>query len=437
MPDAPCHIINNATFDVTLSRENDAVKARAQLTDFFQQRLQPVLDQALTAYAPAGDYRIERLVIDIGSIDIFHPDSAISEKILAIISKALQRLEKPEVVSVAPELWLCRSFMGFLQTGQIPWDARIDTLSSLEKSIQRLKPEAVEPLIEAVRPLLGRTDVRQRLLAQFGIPFIQWLLEKLQPALPAAFSAVLKHQPQDLNLDEQLEIQLQVAGRLPPGSSPRAAAEAIRAQMISWRSETREQEAEEEKLEIQDIDDVAWVKDEATASETLEKAVFVSQAGVVLLHPFFTRFFEQCGLLTAEQRFFDRHCQEKAVHLLHFLAIGREHPEEPHTTVYKVLCGFDIHDPVAKNVDLTGEDRDEARRLFESVIEHWRRLKNTSPDGLRTSFLQRQGKLRHTRDGWRLTVEQQSIDILLGTLPWNLSVVRLPWLRQPVWVDWA
>ncbi len=152
---------------------------------------------------------------------------------------------------------------------------------------------------------------------------------------------------------------------------------------------------------------------------------------------FYTRFFDRCGLLDAGQNFKNERCREKAIHLLHFLATGHEHPEEPQTGVYKILCGLDVRAPVAKKVDLDPDDRDEALRLLTSAIEHWSRLKSTSPDGLRTSFLQRQGKLTHTRDGWRLTVEQHSIDILLGTLPWNLSVIRLPWLRQPVWVDWA
>jgi hypothetical protein len=268
---------------------------------------------------------------------------------------------------------------------------------------------------------------------------VKWLLEKLQPALPTAFSAVSKHQAQDLNLDEQLELQLQVAGRLPPGRSLKQVTEAVQAQVRVLKLKEKESAAgaDTEEYVVLDADDAATAGDVTAASESAAKVIFVSQAGVVLLHPFFTRFFEQCGLLTADQRFLDRHCQEKAVHLLHFLVTGRGHPEEHHTTVYKILCGLDIHDPVAKNLDLDEQDRKEAQNLLQSAIEHWSRLKNTSPDGLRTSFLQRQGKLTHTRDGWRLTVEQQSIDILLGTLPWNLSVIRLSWLRQPVWVDWA
>ena len=52
-------------------------------------------------------------------------------------------------------------------------------------------------------------------------------------------------------------------------------------------------------------------------------------------------------------------------------------------------------------------------------------------------LIQRPGKLRRSGTGWHLTVEQQSIDILLGTLPWGLSEIRLPWLEYPLRVDWA
>lgn len=427
MPGASGHIVNSATFEVRLTRESEAFDSQARLADFFHQTFQPALDQALTAYACDGDYRMDRLVIDIGAIDIFHPDPTLSEKIRAIIAYALQRLERSSVVSVVPEVRLRRSFIVFIQTGQIPWDATVDTLLSLEKDIEELKQEEVEPLIEEIRSLLSRPAIRRRLLTQFSISFVQWLLEKLQPALPAAFSAAAGHRYQDLSPHEQLDILLQAAGRLPPGSSIKTATEAIREQLTDVKREQNGWGA----------DEAVPASDEAAAPEAAAKGIFVSQAGVVLLHPFFIRFFDRRGLLTADHLFKSRDCREKAIHLLHFLATGQEHPEEQHTTVYKVMCGLDIHEPVAKNVDLADEDRDEAMRLLESAIEHWNRLKKTSPDGLRTSFLQRHGKLTQTCDGWRLTVEQQSIDILLRTLPWILSVIRLPWLKQPVQVDWA
>lgn len=56
--------------------------------------------------------------------------------------------------------------------------------------------------------------------------------------------------------------------------------------------------------------------------------------------------------------------------------------------------------------------------LLQTVIDYWEVLKSTSPDGLREGFLQRQGKLTRSGDrNWKLQVEQQAIDILLGSLP--------------------
>jgi hypothetical protein len=441
MPDASGHIVNSATFEVRLIRalESDGLSAPARLADFFRQVIQPALDQALTTFAADGDYRIERLVIDLGTIERFPAASSISPKIESVIAKAFQGIEKPAAVSIPLAMRLRRGFISFLHTGQIPWDTPVGTLASFESEIQALKYEEIELLMEELKPLLSLPAVRRRLLAQFRIAFVRWLLEKLQPALPAALSAVAPRQHPGLRPSEQLEIQLQVAGRLPPGSSRNELTEAIRAQVRVLKAKEKEAgaEAAAQEHDVLDADDVAPAEDDTAASESAAKGIFVSQAGVVMLHPFIIRFFDRRGLLTAAHIFKNRGCREKAVHLLNFLATGRAYPEEQHTTVYKVLCGLDIHEPVLKNVDVADEDRQEAHSLLESAIKHWSRLKNTSPDGLRTAFLQRQGKLTRTQGGWHLTVEQRSIDILLGTLPWSLSVIQYPWLNQPVRVDWA
>ena len=34
-------------------------------------------------------------------------------------------------------------------------------------------------------------------------------------------------------------------------------------------------------------------------------------------------------------------------------------------------------------------------------------------------------------------LRERGVDVLLGALPWALSVVHLPWLAQPIWVDWV
>ena len=72
------------------------------------------------------------------------------------------------------------------------------------------------------------------------------------------------------------------------------------------------------------------------------------------------------------------------------------------------------------------------------MIAHWRVLGRTSLDGLREGFIARSGKLAVRQDGWLVAVEKKAQDILLGKLPWGISVIQLPWLQKKrIHVDWA
>jgi hypothetical protein len=165
--------------------------------------------------------------------------------------------------------------------------------------------------------------------------------------------------------------------------------------------------------------------------------LYVAHAGVVLLHPFLDRFFRTLGLVT-EGRTLDATAHRvRATHLLYHLVTGREQPEEHETALLKVLSGLPLRYPLVRELSLAQEDREEAERLLRAAVSHWDRLKNTSPDGLREAFLQREGKLSTRPDGWRLVVEQRAVDVLLDSVPWSVSIVRLPWMASPLWVDWA
>jgi hypothetical protein len=96
--------------------------------------------------------------------------------------------------------------------------------------------------------------------------------------------------------------------------------------------------------------------------------------------------------------------------------------------------------PLAESFDrkhrIRSEEIEQIDALLQSVIEHWAVLKNTSPEGLRESFLQREGRLVFQNDQWELTVQKQAHDILLDYLPWNISMVRLLWMPYPLIVKW-
>ncbi len=173
------------------------------------------------------------------------------------------------------------------------------------------------------------------------------------------------------------------------------------------------------------------------------EVLYVDDAGIVLLHPFLQMHFEHLGLLR-DKRFVDEQARERAVHQLHFLATGEEEPEEYLLVVAKLLCGLEPEEPIARRVPIDDHARSQAEELLAAVIRHWQALKNSSPDGLREAFLQRKGRLTRKADGWRLKVESNTLDILLyrlpdirSRLPWSISVVRLPWMPQLLWVDWV
>jgi hypothetical protein len=103
----------------------------------------------------------------------------------------------------------------------------------------------------------------------------------------------------------------------------------------------------------------------------------------------------------------------------------------------KLLCGRSLDKPVDRTAELTAAETDEADQLLQAVIEHWSALKRTSVDGLRASFLQRDGLLSETESHWLLQVELLGHDILLDRLPWGISMIKLSWMKKVLRVDWA
>lgn len=162
---------------------------------------------------------------------------------------------------------------------------------------------------------------------------------------------------------------------------------------------------------------------------------YINHAGVVLLHTFLPVYFDKCGL-TRDRQFIDGAAQERAAQLLLYLATAQEETPEYDMVLAKFLCGMPLETPIYGRLDLRETERSESIKLLQSAIDHWGKLKKTSPDGLRIGFLQREGKLEKRAQGWYLTVEQRSVDVLLNYLPWNLRMVKLPWMEELLRVEW-
>lgn len=166
----------------------------------------------------------------------------------------------------------------------------------------------------------------------------------------------------------------------------------------------------------------------------------VENAGIVMLWPFLSRFFEMLELQRGG-RFVDFDAQSRAVHLLHALATNAIARHEALLPLAKILCGIAPALPLAAGADRERDERELALSdgLLNGVKQNWDKLRGTSIDGLRESFLMRSGRLER-EDGaephWRLSVEAKAFDVLLDTLPWNLSMVRLAWMPELLIVNW-
>lgn len=173
----------------------------------------------------------------------------------------------------------------------------------------------------------------------------------------------------------------------------------------------------------------------ASRAANISGALELTNAGLVLLWPMLASFLSRVGLL-AERRFVSPHASIRAALLLQHIVDGDCDWPEHSLVLNKVLCGVEIETPVPRMLQMTTEEAGEAADLIDSAIAHWSALGATSAQGLRTAFLQRDGRLTPVESGWKLVVARAGYDVLLDRLPWGIGVVRLPWMRAPVYVEW-
>lgn len=169
--------------------------------------------------------------------------------------------------------------------------------------------------------------------------------------------------------------------------------------------------------------------------EIFQDSIYIQNAGMVLLHPFLTALFENLNLVK-DKAFISINHRNQAIELLEFMVWGENKHSENFFPLNKILCGISPADLWVGEVEIPNSLKNEGEELLAEVIRHWEVLKNTGIDGLRETFLQRPGKLSHNQNGWKLIVEQKTVDILVGSLPWGLGVIKMPWMAEMLFVEW-
>jgi hypothetical protein len=453
------HRIRQVVFDIQYLDEPTALHGRRQLEEAFHQVLAPLLAEVFDAYAPNGRLiQIDRLEIDLGRIDPERLDRAlIRQAIGAELDTRLGALTAA-APNETPVVMLEAALLHFLESGHWPWHATLRRIHEVESAVLDLAPAEARRLTERLHLLLQRPPVRLRVANQFGPAFLDWLVEQMQPRASAEIQQVAQTVLGDLPVSELWATLLAVVARIPVGETVSVADLEQRLRIERGRrteeplattgvAPEKELTSPLRKPEREPIQGIETPSSEPTGlserrqsrqlTDPPPEGVYVPYAGVVLLYPFLDQYFRRLGLLLDDVPLATIEQRERAVHLLYHLVTGQEQPEEHETPLFKLLCGLPIAFPLIKALSLRQQERDETEMLLAAVIEHWDKLKNTSLAALRETFLQREGKLVQGGDKVRLVVEQRTVDVLLDYLPWTLSIVRLPWLTLPLWVDWA
>ncbi len=422
------HRIGTLRFDLQGTDEDRLMSLREEIAHGAESWLPEVLSEVLDEWAaPTDTVVLDRLEIDLGHIG--HTGGFDRDRLRRILAQALADLNVPpakpvtinnQVSHEVPELDVTKALVIFLTSGTLPWWSPEPRLAALFTRLAA-QPDAVfSASIHLIRPHLRQVMAAERLVMQAPRELVLRLLQVMRATTSTSRADT-----------SQSDLPPTLRARDPTNRTAliRVLCHAARSDLApSAEMTTQTEGASADNVSQPDLNDVS--------NETLDTALDVACAGVVLVHPFLPQLFEILDL-QHNGDFASPGAQETAVHLVAHLASGHDEHEEPDLALAKVLCGWALATPIARYGDLTSGIRDEATSLLSAVIDLWSALGATSPEGIRETFLQRPGRLRQSSDAWNLAVDPAAFDILLNQLPWGIGTVYLPWMDRPLMVDWS
>lgn len=164
-------------------------------------------------------------------------------------------------------------------------------------------------------------------------------------------------------------------------------------------------------------------------------SIMINNAGLVLYWPFLTQYFEQFEMLN-EGEFVDDESKNRAVYLLQYLAFNQIDFPENQLVLNKLLVGMNLDDHISPSFNLTKVEYELSEGLMYGLISNWEKVKNSSPEGIQETFMQREGILNFIEEKIELSVEKRGVDILMEFIPWDINIIKLPWMPNPMIIKW-
>jgi hypothetical protein len=470
------HIIHKLNLDIDVPDERLARSMYQRAGSLLQDYVLPQLEMLLKQYDEEGIHiRLDKLDINLNADHTSSFEKMIKEQLANAIAKELEVVIQTEKRSSDQKIkpvrkpaneheHITEAFLWFLEHGTLPWWIADNTTFSESQEIINAITHSEETFIPLfIKKLQTLPVMRKRLLLQFDTILLTYLFSLVVPL--EIFTTATRYEQNLAVLSEKKfgssDKQWYWAGvwtLYPVSELLFVSSEHFQEKLDRLVEIISKQKQEQQSFrslsenlvetsftpDFKNSEDIP-VNEEPEAENKIdnleiklpetEDGVLGSNAGLVLLHPFLQYFFKELGLLNNES-FKDNASRETAVHLLHFLATGKEHAADFDLVFEKYLCGMSISKVTYRFTMLSEQMKIEAGTLLQSVIKHWDVLRNTSIEGLREGFLQRKGKLIVTGNNSRIVMEQNTLDILLQKVPWNISLLKLPWMDHLIHVEW-
>ena len=471
----PNHIIQRQILELKIDDARMHHELSEQLANIFRQKLLPELELLFEGLAGKKHIRIEKLEVELPVLKLsdwqFHLPDVFLKAITAELYNQLEQsytgnLTEEKTTSThqkTPQQSIIEVFEFFLQHGLYPWWYEAKPLVFLEQQLRGMERALLKKSLKGV---LKSPQARERFVYQFSPSFFEYSIECLGGDTAAAsqidawekliihtrFKTPSSFQMQPM-LKKALLYQLAYgatpidfslfAANLANDLSKQLSMEKVDVLLALYKGlpqlDLEEKTLNQIKEDIKRLFHQDHISVEGKGEATrLEGDYYIENAGLVLVGPYLPRLFDHLGLLHTDQSFSSVKSQQRAVQLLHYFTNNSQDCEEHLLPLNKLICGYPLQYPIERYFEPAKEEKKQLLLLQEAMIEHWSALKNTSPATLQQSFFQRSGKLIQAAESkyWELTVNRETIDVLLDKIPWSFSFIKLPWMSKPIKVHW-
>lgn len=470
------HIIQNVTIDFQYNGNTDSM--------FLQQEVRDWVDILLKQLEPAfGNWNANNEIISLDELELnlnlesVHWKDEAAHLLIQQLSNKLQLMKTGNsALNTYKELTsmqnFAATFLFYLQKGYLPWNASATSTDEWDNQLEQLFNAPDDSFIKELKTVLtqssgGMERYLQLIPVQLSIHLFlsnknqlsetrrQYVHDlnlilhlaavhhftELSDVVHRLFLKVITRQKIHLNVKEEVIPLLEkrvikyneLVQLIKNQTFQTEMIKEVQTEIINREKPPKQKKISNtiplnpfEQKEIKEFEKSETVIDE-------KDAVYISNAGLVLIAAYIPSYFEKTGI-SLENKIIDN---TMAVCMFNYLSTGSINMEEYDLVLPKILCGLSPQVPIStKSFHISNAIKKETENLLDSVIEHWNILQNTSVNGLRESFLKRNGKLNFNGNEWKLTVEQKPYDLLLDHLPWNFSMIKLPWMNHLLKTQW-